>query len=624
MEPNHGVVRATGAVIFHLPRHATFVAAALRRGRAAVVQRGAAGYSPRALRSSDVTGSDETARHALACGAGGGGRAMKRHGSTRCFVGPSLRGTAVTGLSSRRAAGPLWALGLAIGLLVGCQADPQASQRVSTDLGLEHTRAPDGLALAPEADVAPGDGTAVPQPPSAVPKSLLAETWLAHIRDDLLPFWTSSEALGEPLGNFPTFRGMDGSLQGPSERRPRMLSRQIFGLAVGFMMTGDVALLEAALHGVHWLAEHALDTEYGGFHSILDKAGNPVGSEPKTAQDTAYAALGPAMVAFITRDPTALSLVDAARQVLFGPDGFFDVSSGMLHDAMTPDLGAPVDLFGDGGVELVAQLDVITALLLHAERAVSQPQRAEVRSQLATLGQALLNFVADDMVWGVDAAVGSYGGRHSDFGHAAKTVWALHLIDARVPNPVFRQVVEGLGPKLLARAFDPSYGRWAKRPLSDSSVEYGSDWWGAIALDQLEATIAVDDARLAQAAGNFLTDYVDRSRTVRELVPSVGRDGAWVWPWSDEDTAKCNDWKNGYHAAEHALVMYLMAHARRGSPATLYFARALPEARDESLSYQPYLFDGVQLSERVSGELSLLGQRFTGVEVDFQVLPPSH
>jgi hypothetical protein len=28
--------------------------------------------------------------------------------------------------------------------------------------------------------------------------------WVTHITDDLLPYWTTPEALGNPLGNFPT------------------------------------------------------------------------------------------------------------------------------------------------------------------------------------------------------------------------------------------------------------------------------------------------------------------------------------------------------------------------------------------------------------------------------------
>ena len=33
--------------------------------------------------------------------------------------------------------------------------------------------------------------------------------WVTHIRQDLLPYWTTPVALGNPIGNFPTFRAND-------------------------------------------------------------------------------------------------------------------------------------------------------------------------------------------------------------------------------------------------------------------------------------------------------------------------------------------------------------------------------------------------------------------------------
>jgi hypothetical protein len=39
--------------------------------------------------------------------------------------------------------------------------------------------------------------------------------WVTHIQHDLLPCWTMSAALGNPLGNFPTFRANDGSVIDP-------------------------------------------------------------------------------------------------------------------------------------------------------------------------------------------------------------------------------------------------------------------------------------------------------------------------------------------------------------------------------------------------------------------------
>jgi len=76
------------------------------------------------------------------------------------------------------------------------------------------------------------------------------------------------------------------------------------------------------------------------------------------------------------------------------------------------------------------------------------------------------------------------------------------------------------------------------------------------------------------------------------VVPSVSRDGSWVYPWPDADTAKCNEWKNGFHAAEHALVLYLFGHWLAGTPAPLYFAFPAGEAAALAARARPYTFPG--------------------------------
>src|SRR5438034_9200652 len=46
--------------------------------------------------------------------------------------------------------------------------------------------------------------------------------WVTHIRQDLLPYWTTPVALGNPIGNFPTFRANDGSVIDPRNPPPEV------------------------------------------------------------------------------------------------------------------------------------------------------------------------------------------------------------------------------------------------------------------------------------------------------------------------------------------------------------------------------------------------------------------
>ena len=73
---------------------------------------------------------------------------------------------------------------------------------------------------------------------------LTGDTWLRHLREDLLPYWEMPEALGTPLGNFPTFRDEQGNLD-PDRgtfRGVSTLARGVYGYSVAFHLTGRRAV----------------------------------------------------------------------------------------------------------------------------------------------------------------------------------------------------------------------------------------------------------------------------------------------------------------------------------------------------------------------------------------------
>ncbi len=427
-----------------------------------------------------------------------------------------------------------------------------------------------------------------------VPESLRGATWRAHLEADILPFWTTDAALGTPPGNYPTYRGMDGTPQNPTERRPRMISRQIYLYVVAFLMTGDAAHLDRARAGVEWLLAHAID-EHGACHARLNADGSPAGDDPKTAQDVAYCGLGLAAWTFLTRDPAAEAAVLKMRDLLFDPTRFWDADNGRIRDALSADLTTEVDVEGDGGWELVAQLDAINALLLLVQPVVSEPARREqLLDDLRTLSNVLVDrFLADGIFWGVHSQTGQFGGKHVDFGHTLKSYWMIGLVDARLSDHPFASLSDA-GAEQLLRAWDDAHGRWAKRPTSATEVEYGSDWWVYAEADQLAATLSLTDPtwteRVAMSAGHWIDDYVDRTRPAREVVPGVDREGKWVWDWTDTDTAKCNHWKSGFHTAEHALVMYLVGSVHEGKAPQLYFAPV--EGTPADFEAPAYVFSG--------------------------------
>ncbi|MFT7621375.1 MAG: mannose/cellobiose epimerase-like protein (N-acyl-D-glucosamine 2-epimerase family) [Myxococcota bacterium] len=474
------------------------------------------------------------------------------------------------------------------------------------------------------ADIAPSPADTAPPDtaPAArvVAESLRGATWLSHLSADILPYWTSADALGSPPGNFPTYRGMDGAPDANSERRPRMLSRQTYLYVVAFMLTGDPAQLEHARAGVDWLLTHAVD-QNGACHARLDASGEPLGDDAKTAQDVAYCGLGLAAWTFLTRDPATEAAVLKMRDLLFDPTTFWDAANSRIKDGLSADLSQEFDVESDGGWELVAQLDAINALLLLIQPVLSEAsRRTEGLEDLRLLGESIVqHFHADGIFWGVHNKQGQYGTRHADFGHTLKTYWMLWLIDQRLPDHPFASLL-GATRTQLDRAWDAPNGRWAKRPLSASTVEYGNDWWSYAEADQLAASLNLLDGaytqRLEQSAAHWM-GFVDTTRTARELVPGIDRTGVWVWDWADGDTAKCNQWKSGFHSAEHALVLYLTGQILEGKEAVLHFA---PIGATDGLVMPAYLFSAVEAGREITGTTVLSETKHTLLKVRYSQL----
>jgi hypothetical protein len=458
-----------------------------------------------------------------------------------------------------------------------------------------------------------GDPYAYKAPPATgLPAGLDPATWLTHHRQELLPYWTMDAAKGTPTGNFPTFRAMDGSVRTDlPNRKPRMMGRQVFSYSIGYLLTGDESLLDLARAGNRWLLDHARDTTRGGWYADLDATGQPPYLADKLAQDLAYDLMGPGSYFFVTADPEAEAAVLAARDLLFDPAKYWDAANGRIKDGLDPTLTSEAYMGRPDSWELVAQLDPVTAFLLLVQPVLTDgARRDQVLGDLGTLAQRLrTSFWKDGLFWGSTGRIGQYTGQnHNDFGHMLKAYWAVLQIDKRLADHPHAEFLQQYAPAALTLAYDTPNGRWAKFPTSATTVQYGSDWWAYAESDQLAATLALHDPAwitvLGETARHFREDYVDRGRPAREVVPSVTRTGAWVYAWPDSDTAKCNEWKSGFHSAEHALVLYLFSHWLEGTPAPLYFAFPAAQVATLAAAARPYTLQGRVASVEDLGPLT--------------------
>lgn len=457
--------------------------------------------------------------------------------------------------------------------------------------------------------------------PAALPPG---EAWLDHLSRDLAPFWLRPEAFGSPVGAFPTFRCDDGTLVDPDlpcgeilvsgpwvsshlgKEFTRMRSRQAYFYGVAFHLTGEERYLALAKAGVDHLREHALERESGSAVSWWrgDQGHPPV--EARNAQDLAYANLGLAFYAYLTRDPAVL------EDALLLYDGIFrrhhDPGTGLLRWA-AGGVGSET-----ARVELVAQLDQVNAYALLLASVAPEPHRAKLRSDLARIARVLM-----DRFWSEELGLfhGSLhdplergpGSRHTDFGHTVKALWMIERTGALLGDESLSSWSRERIPAVFSRAFLPREGCWASGLRRDGSLDAGVTWWIAAELDQAAATLALTDRRF--------TGYLERTWACwRERL--VDREHGEVWGRFDLDEpsrrgAKQHLWKNGYHSAEHALVSYLAARELHGKPATLHFAFAAPPPREE---LRPYFFSGEPVSVEEGGLESRPGLRH--VKVSFR------
>jgi mannose/cellobiose epimerase-like protein (N-acyl-D-glucosamine 2-epimerase family) len=413
-------------------------------------------------------------------------------------------------------------------------------------------------------------------PPAGLPRG---DVWIAHLERDLAPFWTMPAALGEPVGNFPTFRCHDGSrfdrvknacpelteagawISDNLDREYlRMQSRQTYFYGVAFHLTGDAHMLALARAGAD-----AIRT-----HETIDDG---------TAQDLAYRQLGIAMLYYLTRDDVLLADLVRWKQRIFRE---YDDGNGLLR-WVTGD---------DARKELVSQLDQINAYMLLVAPVLPEPHRAEWLRDMERLADGMIAkyFNADEgMFRGTLHEPKFYGSRHTDFGHTIKALWMIERIGRLTHRDDLVRFGRTHGARVLARAW--SHGCWATGVREDGQLDRALVWWSFAELDQMTATLALHDRALARTLPDAYRCWFEKM---------VDREHHEVWGFVDPDDpsrhfAKAHLWKNGYHSAEHALVGYLTAQQLHGERARLWFAFDA-KARD----VRPYFFDGrVERIERI-------------------------
>lgn len=457
---------------------------------------------------------------------------------------------------------------------------------------------------------------AQPGPARQVPESLRSRTWSEHFAQQILPFWVQPAALGVPTGWYPMVRDRAGApVEGRTDRRPRMLGRQIYVYSMGFLLTGRSELLEYAAAGVRFLIDRGWDREFGGWHEVLNGDGTSRRG-PKWAQDMAYVALGLAAWYFVTRDPEAEEYLEKTRTLVMDPQRFWDAEAGTVHDGLSHDLSRPLDQEG-GGKELVAVLDQLNAYMVLVQPLLpSESQRRAWATDMERLAEALMaHFYRDGVFYGQSARRGQLRSRHTDLGHTIKAFAMTRLVGRLIGRADWMEFADQEGIPWIAAGQDPETGLWGGGLSAPYRVQRGSQWWQYAEMDQYTAEVNLRRGGaltpiLERAARGWLERYTDNE--FGEVFSSVDASGV-----VETRGFKAWDWKNGYHSTEHALMLYLHGTALEGIEAELWFA--LPPQQASGATLTPYWLEGRLVSRQIGERLRVAARELVRVRTRWKI-----
>jgi mannose/cellobiose epimerase-like protein (N-acyl-D-glucosamine 2-epimerase family) len=462
------------------------------------------------------------------------------------------------------------------------------------------------------------------------------QEWVTHISQDLLPYWTTPVALGNPIGNFPTFRANDGSVIDPGNppqevkdidrsetwllnrigrQYTRNVSRQIYAYCVAYHMTGDEKYLQYARAGMDYMFSRMVDKE-GIFYSWTEN-GVPGPENPKQriSQDMAYALTGPAMYYYLTRDHGVLDVLLKTQKYIF--DNYADGNGLRWINEKFVDLE---ETHLPTQKELVSQLDQINGYMLLTAMVLDGENRARWIKDMVMLANTMKTDYYDadlNLFWGrIDSPeYKKLGMPHVDFGHTIKTLWMMLQIGLRFDVPDLRDFALAHMPRVFHEAYSRDYGTWIEKKLEGGKLGTDRIWWLHDELDQAAATLSMNDPSyvnyLAPTYRYWFFEFVDpKGKGVwHGLSGEPGKPGKPM-------LLKAHLWKNSFHEFEHALVGYISCLAVRGEQVKLYYAFENVPAED---TIHPYLFSGTigkvdQTGQKVLGNLKKTVVEFSRVK----------
>ena len=462
--------------------------------------------------------------------------------------------------------------------------------------------------------------------------------WVHQVDSLLMPFWMTDEAYGEPLGNFPNYRYNDGSIisydnfdfssipvplteflitQPDSLRRNyiRMNSRQVYSYCVAYHITGNEEYLIRAKTGVDYLLK------YGGYdtgspYTYWQEGKGMPNKFQSTTQDLAYSLTGPTMYYYLTRDIDVLNQILKVKNYVITE--YYENSE--VKDKTKLVAWVKKDFENDvkTSKRLLAVLDQLNAYLVLLTPILPDTLSNTFLEDIKSLGYSLKDNFYDEkhnLFW-MDLDRKVIRDYQTDFGHSIKSFWMLYIIGNLTQDHELSQFAKENALKLLETAYLDESGSWAERYIDSTlTIEKSTSWWSYAELDQMTATLSLQDTilyskYLKQTYNYWGQNIIDHEN--KEVYFSIDEEGNPV----DLGLKTCH-WKNGFHSLEHALIGFLSTHNYNDEDINLYYAfekNKFPEER----KIKPYYYDGKIKSKSVTTFGTSMFNKLSKVKVTFE------
>ncbi len=410
--------------------------------------------------------------------------------------------------------------------------------------------------------------------------------------DSCATFWINAH--DTLFGGYFTDIGRTGNVLNLNNKAMISQSRNAYGFARAYMLTGNEAYLQFAREGLNFLYDRAWDPNNGGWFNRMNRQGNPVGAtSDKSAFDQHYALLGIAAYYEATRDTLEWNWLMAgynhmenhlwdSRPQYFG---YYDYGS---YNWATL-----------SGKSFNATVDAVTTHLLYLYLMTGDPVYKERLLQIAdNILTHLVASMSAQAIGFVEEYDSDWNWNNSEtmtiMGHVLKAAWCLGRIYQIEPDTSYTRGARQLIEDVLANGYDHEFGgpykdynRVTGQMLMWGIPDTAKAWWQmeqalTAGLMMYDLTAEVQYLQMADETLDFFMKYfVDH--TYGDVYADRTRYGAAIPQWGNN---KGNSGKAAYHSIELGYYVYLYGKLFvKNEPATLHY-RFIPlnEPRDVFLT----------------------------------------